>query len=159
MYISVDQYLEHYANSPEITDDVKVAAAVMLPKVDEVLEAYVADGNVLEVNHFTGCPMSGTGNGGVRPQSCTVGAIDSPHKKGRGVDVQDVSRNLARWLIEHPEILLLLGLHLEDFRWTRSWVHFQDYPPHSRRLMYIPSRDAPTAAALPGQQDLESTIV
>ena len=158
-YISAETYLSHYADDPTITDEVRAAAAVMLPKVNVVLDAYVSDGGILDHNEFTESPMAGTGNGGVRPPACKVGAADSPHKKGRGVDVQDIYRRLAVWLIANHEILLDQGLHLEDFRWTPTWVHFQDYPPKSGRLLYIPSRDAPMAAALRGQEELERIIV
>jgi hypothetical protein len=153
------QYFGAHDGHEAITDEIRESAHELVCKVNPVIEAFVSDGGRRPHNEFTECEISGHGNGGWRPPESKVGAAQSTHKSGHGVDIYDPYRALATWLVDHPEVLLKHGLHVEDFRWTPSWVHFQDVPPKSGRLMFIPSRDAPMASAIPGQQELSEAIV
>jgi len=139
----------------DATPEVIAAATAMLIPVNNLLDKMVADGCTMLVNSHTKCYVSGSGNGGFRPQDCPIGAPKSKHKTGHGVDIYDPYRELAKWCYAHPEALQALGLTMENARWTPSWLHLQDVPPGPPgspwRPDFIPDSSPPKAAALPGQ--------
>lgn len=81
-------------------------------------------------------------------------AKKSNHLMGLAVDIRDVDGKLRDWCIENLEFIASLGLFLEDFRWTRGWVHFQCVPPGSGKRVFIPStKPAPYPEAWSGKYD------
>lgn len=156
MIISLEQYLGPYADHADATPEVRTAATHLLDQVDILLKVMIAAGCVPLLNGRTDSKIGGSGNGGFRPQSCSVGAPKSKHKTGHGIDLYDPYRELAKWCYAHPEALHMLGLSMENARWTPSWLHLQDVPPgppgSAWRLDFVPSNDQPLAAALPGQK-------
>lgn len=146
--ITAAQYFGRYADHADATAERRYHATAMLDVVNDLLEVAAADGCELPENPNTDSQVSGNGNGGFRPQDSKVGAGNSKHKDGRAVDVFDPRRQFASWCLAHPEELEKRGLHMEDPRWTPSWVHLQDVPPGSGKLVYIPSA-APALAAAP----------
>ena len=155
MRISVADYFGKYADHKDATPDVKANADHLLCQVNLLLEAMIADGCTPLWNPHTSNLVSGSGNGGFRPQDCPIGAPKSKHKTGHGVDIYDPYRELAKWCYAHPDGLQTLGLSMENARWTPSWLHLQDIPPgmpgSAWRLDFVPSSAPPLAAALPGQ--------
>lgn len=146
--ITAAQYFGDYSEHPDATAQVRYHATGLLDVVNDMLEVAEKDGCELPANPGTGCVISGNGNGGFRPQASSVGAINSKHKDGRAVDIYDPGRELASWCIAHPKELEERGLHMEDPRWTPTWVHLQDVPPRSGKLVYVPSM-APALAGNP----------
>lgn len=129
---------EHYSN-----------ASALLSKVNVVLAAFVADGGKLHINPSTGTLVAGSGHGGYRLEDATVGAPKSKHKTGQAVDVYDPKRDLARWVIAHPDLVhQQLGLSIERPEWTPTWVHFQSVPPGSGVFAFIPNSSPALAPAL-----------
>lgn len=149
--ITIAQYLGPYGDHPDATSEVRGTAARMLDKVNRVHAIAEADGFTFKINPKTGSRVSGSGNGGFRPQDCAIGSANSPHKLGRGVDTYDPDRGFARWCIAHLDVLAGEGLFMEDPRWTPTWVHLDDRGPKSGRRVFIPSSEQPLCAALPGQ--------
>lgn len=121
----------------------------MLDVVNDLYDRASQDGCDLPDNPKTGSGVSGSGNGGFRPHDCPVGASDSQHKQGRAVDRYDPHRQFASWCMAHLDELEKRGLHMEDPRWTPSWVHLQDVPPHSGKTVYIPNSDPALAGDPP----------
>jgi len=148
--ITSSQYFGLYADHPDATAERRYHATAMLDVVNDLLEVAAAGGCDLPENPDTGSQVSGQGHGGFRTQDCKVGAKDSQHRNGRAVDVYDPHRQLASWCLAHPQELEKRGLHMEDPRWTPTWVHLQDVPPGSGKLVYIPST-APALAAAPAK--------
>lgn len=146
--ITAAQYFGDYAEHPDATAERRYHATGWLDVVNDLLEVAAADGCELPENPVTGCLISGSGNGGFRPQDCKVGMENSTHKEGRGGDIYDLSRQFASWCLAHPEELEKRGLYMEDPRWTPSWVHLQDVPPRSGLRVYRPSM-APALAGNP----------
>jgi hypothetical protein len=146
--ITTIEYFGQYAGHADATPAVQQAARAMLAKVNDLYARAAEDGCELPDNPATGSGVSGNGHGGFRPQDCQVGASNSTHKDGRGVDRYDPHRQFAAWCLAHPHELTKRGLHMEDPRWTPTWVHLQDVPPHSGRLVYVPST-APALAQAP----------
>lgn len=155
MSITVADYFGKYWDHPDATPEVRANADHLLSQVNMLLEVMKADGCTLLWNPHTSNLIAGSRNGGFRPQDCPIGAPKSKHKTGRGVDIYDPYRELAKWCYAHPDGLMTLGLTMENARWTPSWLHLQDIPPgpvgSAWRLDFVPSNDPPLAAALPGQ--------
>lgn len=145
--ITIEQYFGPYAGHSAITEDVHESAGALLYLINDLRERAAQDGCELPDNPATSCGISGSGNGGFRPPECKVGAPDSTHKKGEGVDCYDPHRQFASWCLAHPKELAERGLHMEDPRWTPTWVHLQGVPPKSGRIVYVPSLSAALAPA------------
>ncbi len=153
--ITPEAYFGQYADSLDATAAVRAANVELLIKVND-LRAVAQDAGVPEyINPLNKSAVSGSGHGGFRDQACPIGAPRSTHKLGRGVDVWDPHREFATWCVNNLDELRARGLHMEDPRWTPSWVHLQDLapgnPPVPAKTIYIPSMAAPLARALPGQ--------
>lgn len=153
--ITNTQYLGPYYGHPDVTADVVSAIGGLLPKVNMLLGMAEADGVVLLINPATGCHISGSGNGGFRPMACSIGAANSKHKHGHGVDIYDPHGTFAAWCYKNADKLKGLGLGMENHRWTPSWCHLQDVPPGPPgspwRLDFVPSTELPLCAALAEQ--------
>jgi hypothetical protein len=64
----------------------------------------------------------------------------SHHMMGNAVDIQDRQQTLQRWL-KTPAGLKALednGLYVEDFKYTKTWVHLQTVVPKSNNRFFIP---------------------
>jgi hypothetical protein len=49
------------------------------------------------------------------------------------------------WILQNIDIVKNLGIYIEDFRWTPTWVHLQIKAPNSKKTIYIPN-DKPAPA-------------
>lgn len=59
--------------------------------------------------------------------------MGSQHLHGCAVDIADGDKKLGMWATHNPEIIQEVGLWMEDFDYTKSWVHFQTKPYGSWR--------------------------
>lgn len=84
-----------------------------------------------------------TVNSGWRPAAVNAGipgaAVASNHMKGLAADIADADGEVMRWTIENLDLMKSLGVHMEDWRWTPTWTHYQIVPPKSGNRIYIPS--------------------
>jgi hypothetical protein len=64
----------------------------------------------------------------------------SHHMMGKAVDLQDRQQTLQRWLKTPAGIKSLEtnGLYVEDFNYTKTWVHLQTVRPMSGNRFFIP---------------------
>jgi hypothetical protein len=155
--ITAEEYFGQYQDHPDATERVRENAEVLLAKVNVIYTRANLDGCEMPDNPKTGSGVGGDGHGGFRPQDCKVGAPNSTHKTGEGIDRFDPHRKFASWCMAHQDILKAIGLHMEDVRWTVTlsekkeivggWVHLQSVPPKSGNVVYIPSLDPPLAQA------------
>ena len=154
-HITLADYLGPYRNHDDVTLEVENNAQALLDRVNVLIDRMDLDGVPIIENPITRSLVSGTQNGGFRPQACPIGAARSKHKTGNGVDVYDPQRALATWAVNNLDVLQELGLYIEDPRWTPTWLHLQDLPPgnppNPARTVFIPDASRPKAAALPGQ--------
>lgn len=65
----------------------------------------------------------------------------STHQTGEAADMRDPKGELRKWVLANLALMKQLGLYMEDFRWTATWVHFQKRPPASGKRIYIPYAD------------------
>ena len=134
--ISLDQYFGIYANHPDASAGKWSVADMMLEKVNALLEYAVECGIELHENPQTKSLISGTENGGFRPNNSPVGAPLSDHKRGRAVDIADVGNYLYSWITD--EILVRFHLYREAPTHTPNWCHLQDTPPKSGKRTFLP---------------------
>lgn len=151
--ITIDQYFGRYgAAHADFTQARQTNAAQLLPVVNAVVAMAVADGVPLVANPATGCLISGSGNGGARPQACPIGAPHSSHKECLAVDIYDPQRLFARWCLQNKERIRSAGVRgMEDPRWTPTWTHLQVVMVKSGNFVFVPDTSAPKAPALPEQ--------
>lgn len=65
---------------------------------------------------------------------------NSLHTMGAAVDIYDADpeRRLWNWCLEHIDLLIEVGVWLEDRLYSKSHVHFQVWPPASGKRIFIP---------------------
>lgn len=71
--------------------------------------------------------------------SLSNSAKKSNHMLGLAADFKDPNGELSKWIIENLEFVAQQGLYVEDFRWTKGWVHLQCVAPGSRKRIFVPS--------------------
>lgn len=136
MSITLDQYFGKYATHPDAGPGMYAAAESMLEKVNRLLgEAEITLGEI-PVNPATNSQVSGSENGGFRPQDCPIGAPKSSHKQARAVDIYDPHNKLDDWIDD--EILTGYGLYREHPDDTQHWCHLTDKAPGSGKRTFHP---------------------
>lgn len=134
--ISIDQYFGGYCTHPDASAGKWTAAEGLLDRVNRLLERAESEGVTIPINEKTGSQVSGTENGGFRPNDCSVGAPSSKHKQGRAVDVYDPGGFLDNWITD--TILEEFGLWREHPDDSLGWCHLQDVAPKSGRRTFKP---------------------
>ena len=132
--ITLRDYVGPWIMHTDATPDRKSAAVLMLAKVNSLLDECHALG--LRDNPVTGTMVSGLDLGGFRPLACRVGAANSSHKEGRGIDIYDPDNHLDGWLTD--AVLERHDLYREAPASTLGWVHLTDRPPVSKRRTFQP---------------------
>jgi hypothetical protein len=74
----------------------------------------------------------------------------SNHMLGLACDFKDADGQLKDWVIANLKLMADLGVYIEDFNYTKGWVHFQIVPPKSKKRVFIPSA---SPAPWPNQWD------
>ena len=118
--------------SSEYTDRISDNLDILVEKINVVRSAY-------------GKPMRV--NSGWRPASINGSikgaAPNSNHTLGAAVDVSDPKGELRDWCLANLDVVAAAGLYLEDFRYTKGWVHFSFLPPGSKRRIFVPNKGLP----------------
>lgn len=65
---------------------------------------------------------------------------DSAHTKGAAVDIldPDPDKRLWNWCLDHIDLMVELGLYLEDRLYSPNHVHFQWWAPLSGNRIFKP---------------------
>lgn len=64
--------------------------------------------------------------------------MKSKHLSGEADDISDPKRELQAWCKANEAKLAEIGLWMEDFSATPTWVHFQIVPPKSGKRWFMP---------------------
>lgn len=64
--------------------------------------------------------------------------MKSNHLYGRAADISDTKHELQEWCVKNEALLEEIGLWMESFVFTKTWVHFQIVPPLSGRRWFMP---------------------
>lgn len=116
----------------ELTDEIRANAERTLAIINPLLEMFF-QANPSAAHRFV--------QSGWRPASINAaagGAARSCHLTGEAVDLSDRDRELARWLVQRPDVLESAGLWMERPESTASWAHLQTRPVGAR--YFWPSR-------------------
>ena len=137
--------LSQYAGIHAISDDWKANpirisnAKELLKRVNMLIDALQQDHQYQpKINPKTGSQVSGETLGGFRPQNCPIGAHESSHKVGMGVDIFDPSETLDDLLDKHPEYLAKFDLYREASKKTPTWCHLQTRKTKSGKRTFLP---------------------
>jgi hypothetical protein len=67
--------------------------------------------------------------------------MKSKHLEGLAVDLVPVDESIEefhKWIKDNVELLEQIGLWLEDFKYSKTWAHFQIVAPRSGNRFFIP---------------------
>lgn len=64
--------------------------------------------------------------------------MKSNHLFGRACDISDVDGSLKKWCLDNINFLEEVGVWMEAFEATPTWVHFQINPPRSGNRFFKP---------------------
>lgn len=64
--------------------------------------------------------------------------MGSKHLSGNACDIADPKQELQKWVKENVELCEKVGLWMEDFSATPTWVHFQTLSPASKSRFFKP---------------------
>lgn len=126
--ITLDDYLGVHWNNPELTDDIRKEAQVLLQRVNLLLTKYRVDTQDYSNRKVTS---------GWRPSAYNArvknAAKRSNHILGRAIDLQDSDGRLDKWLHTPIGTQALVDCELwhEHERDTQGWCHVQSRPPAS----------------------------
>lgn len=140
--ITAYDYFKAYPSHPEITGEIHENAVELLGKVNTLLDECEANGWEPHINPVTKTLISGEMNGGWRPSWCPIGAPNSSHKQGRGVDIFDHRNELDAMITD--DLLERHGLYREHPDATvnkmglNGWVHLTTRSPRSGKRTFWP---------------------
>ncbi len=138
MLISIEDYAGKYLHHNDFTPDRIKNAGDLLHRWDLLTQAMQADGIKFHINPKTGTYVSGSTDGGFRPQVCATGAIHSQHKEGNALDWYDPDNAMDLWCIGHEPLLKEIGLWFEVSYKTPGWCHGQRVKPGSGARFFVP---------------------
>jgi len=143
--ITEEQIFQGYAGHPGILPAHREAVRRLLPGVNGLLAWAVTQGWSPKPHPATRSMVSGTKNGGWRPENCATGAPNSSHKEGRAVDAADADNSLDALISKYDtfggaknEILERFNLYREHPSATNTWCHLTDRRPNSGRRSFYP---------------------
>lgn len=116
-----------YPTTPEIDSNL----GQLLAKLNRVRDAYATPMTV----------TSGLRSGDQQQTLIAAGksaAVHSHHLTGEAADILDQGGKLKEWVRSNLSFVEEIGLWMEDFAHTPSWVHFQIVPPASGNRFFIP---------------------
>lgn len=153
--LSADDLFKMHPNHPEITSGFRDNAEETCLSVNELLDAFEADGNFpLKLSPVTGTLLS-LKNAGWRP-STVGGAPGSAHRTGSAVDLHDPEARLDTWIMNglktqdpetgrmEPDVLIEYDLYMEDPQATAGqvtkggWCHLAIVKPKSGKRVFLP---------------------
>ncbi len=131
-----DYFMGRDADFPEeLTDQIRVNAALTVERVNYLLEAYAK---------ATGDTRARKVNSGWRPLAVNMrvrgSAMTSRHLTGQACDLDDFNGSLDRWCASKAGLdeLARIGLWLEHPDATPTWCHVQTVPPRSGNRVFRP---------------------
>lgn len=135
--ISLQEILKGRAELKDLPKDTQDNLMTLLERINKLRTAY---GKPMKVNDGFRNPKDTPKNG----------STTSWHLRGAAIDIDDDDAGtLWNWVKDNLQLLKNIGLWIEDPRWTHgkvgTWMHFQIYPPKSKKRIFVPS-SAPASA-------------
>lgn len=133
--ISMTELLSGQCTFEACTDEQKKNLNILLEKVNKVRVAY-------------GKPMTVTSGLRTMKHHLEIYAkkgqfpphvpMKSNHLFGRAVDFADGNGELKKWVMNNLPLMEEIGLWMEDFSATKTWLHVQINPPASGKRFFKP---------------------
>lgn len=144
--ITLLEYFGPWSGHPDATEERQFNATNLLQACDKLEAMAIADGvvfpehprNLTSLHWGDVSDISGNGYGGFRPQDCPIGAPNSSHKTGEGVDRYDPYEEIDNWCMAHQDKLEECGIHIEHPSATKGWSHWTIRPPRSGNTVFYP---------------------
>jgi len=128
--IQLKDYFGRWESHPEVTEEIKKNAQVLISKVSELLSLFGEDRKI---------------NSGFRPRDynrSVGGSINSAHCFGLAIDLEDNNRELGKFCQSNIELLVELKLYMESLEVTHKqhscWVHLTTRRPKSGSTIFLP---------------------
>lgn len=135
---TMDEFLMGRDKDYPIDEDIKLNAAHTLSRVNEFMAFFYEKNPNAKKRPITS---------GYRPAAINDKTANSAKKSNHQIclacDIADADRVLARFCLANMDKLVELGLWLEDFRYTKTWTHFQIVSPKSGKRIFVPSLNPP----------------
>ena len=133
--ISMEEILSGQATFDSLESDIKNNLNILFDKVNKVRTAYgkpmtVTSGLRTKKHHLEIYARKG-----IFPPKVPM---KSNHLFGRAIDIADGNGALKKWINENIKLIEEIGLYMEDFSATTTWVHFQINPPASGKRFFKP---------------------
>lgn len=131
----MDELLSGQAKFEGLENEIQHNLSILLQKVNKVRSLYgkpmiVTSGLRTKQHHLEIYARKG-----IFPPKVPM---KSNHLFGRAVDFADGDGKLKKWILENIKQIEEIGLYMEDFSATKTWVHFQTNPPKSGKRFFMP---------------------
>lgn len=136
--ITLLQYVGPHSKSKDWNAARQANAAQLLVATNALMKAAETAGVMFLTNPRTNSQISGATFGGFRPQGTTIGAPNSHHKEGRGIDLYDPENKIDTWCMANLAALVKAGIWIEHPSATNTWSHWQSVAPSSGKRVYYP---------------------
>ena len=136
--ITLAEYVGPHASSKDWNEANRYNAGILLVNVNKLIARAKAAGIEFPTNTRTGSSVSGQTYGGFRPQAAPIGAPNSNHKLGQGIDLFDPKNEIDAWCMENFTALAACSIWIEHPSATPGWSHWQSVPPKSGKRAYMP---------------------
>lgn len=130
---TITEYLMGRDVKYPINDEQTANIVKLLNKVNLIMNEFYIDTQVLKRPLTSGYRPAEI-NATVKGASKT-----SHHTRCAAIDIADSDKELANWLkLKGEGILVKYDLYIENTDITKTWVHFQIYPPRSGKRIFNP---------------------
>jgi uncharacterized protein YcbK (DUF882 family) len=133
--ITINELLSNQAKFEDLDKDIQANLNELFLKVNIVRKEYgkpmiVTSGLRTKKHHLEIYARKG-----IYPPKVPM---KSNHLFGRAVDFADGDGKLKKWILANIKLMEEIGLYMEDFAATKTWVHFQINPPKSGNRFFKP---------------------
>jgi uncharacterized protein YcbK (DUF882 family) len=133
--ISINELLSNQAKFEDLGKDIQANLIELHRKVNLLRSAYgkpmiVTSGLRTKKHHLDIYARKG-----IFPPKVPM---KSNHLFGRAVDFADGDGKLKAWVLENIKLVEEIGLYMEDFSATKTWLHVQINKPKSGKRFFKP---------------------
>lgn len=127
IYVNVEQYLMGRTTMDKLSPEQVGNLNTLIPKINELLERYNKP-----------VPMNSGYRSPEDQMRINPKAPKSKHIECAAIDLGDKDHSFRYWCLMHLDILIELGLYMEDPSHTPTWVHLQCIAPRSGKIIFLP---------------------
>lgn len=126
-YITAVDYLMGRTTVDKLSSEQTTNLETLIIRINDLLSHYNRD---IKINSGYRSPED---QARINPK-----APKSNHLICAAVDIADRDHCFRYWVLMHLDLLIKLGLWMEDPSHTATWVHLQCIPPRSGSRIFIP---------------------